>query len=199
MIKAIVLAATLMAWPTFRLGPTFAKTAQAKDKTETVRWHVNNYFAAMRKGDLIVIGSSLAEDYTVIGRDGKLETKPQRMEWLKGNVKYLATVKASEIKVRVYGNAAVVTGLVSIEGEGGEPASAERFTQMWVQRQANWRMVSGQITTVTHTNSASSTLEAVFPSCALVGSSVNWGQHNKSLDASGGSVFRNLIRPAMLD
>jgi hypothetical protein len=23
--------------------------------------------------------------------------------------------------------------------------------------------------------------------------------HNKSLDASGGSVFRNLIRPAMLD
>jgi hypothetical protein len=26
-----------------------------------------------------------------------------------------------------------------------------------------------------------------------------WAKHNKSLDASGGSVFRNLIRPAMLD
>jgi hypothetical protein len=25
------------------------------------------------------------------------------------------------------------------------------------------------------------------------------GRHNKSLDASGGSVFRNLIRPAVLD
>lgn len=49
----------------------------------------------MRRGDLVALGASLADEYTVIGRDGKFETKHQRMEWLRDNVKYLATHRAT--------------------------------------------------------------------------------------------------------
>lgn len=60
----------------------------------------------------------------------------------------------SDVKVRVYGNGAVVTGLVKIAGEGAEAETRERFIQMWVEHRGKWRMVAGQITSVARADSA---------------------------------------------
>ena len=155
MRKILAVAALLFASAPFTPSPISATPAHPKGKAEIVRRHVNAYFAAMRKGDLVALGASLADDYTLIGRDGKFETKAQRMEWLKGNVQNLTTVTPGEIRVRVYGNAAVVTGVVAIKGEGDEADIRERFMQMWVRRGGTWRMVAGQITTVALTKTAS--------------------------------------------
>jgi hypothetical protein len=42
-------------------------------------------------------------------------------------------------------------------------------------------------------------LSCLLPAVMLSSGIWNLQTYNKSLDASGGSVFRNLIRPAMLD
>jgi hypothetical protein len=42
-------------------------------------------------------------------------------------------------------------------------------------------------------------LSRILPAVMLRRGISNLLTYNKSLDASGGSVFRNLIRPAMLD
>ena len=154
MRKVILVLTLLIASARFTPSPMSAMPVQPQGEAETVTRHVEGYFAAMRQGDLAALVASLADDYTLIGRDGKFETKTQRMEWLKGHVKDLATVTPSEIKVRVYGNAAVVTGLVSIDGEGKEPEIRERFMQMWIKRGGKWQMVAGQITTVAPTRPA---------------------------------------------
>ena len=109
---------------------------------------VTEYFAAMGRGDLATVEQMLADDYMVVGVDGKFENRTERLRWLKANPGIVANVTPSEIQVRIYGATAVVSGLVSIPPDGKEPAVTERFTQVWVKGQGTWRVVSGQITKV---------------------------------------------------
>lgn len=102
----------------------------------------------MGSGNIAGIERALAADYIVIGGDGKLETRAERLAWLRDNAKNVADIRASQLLVRLYGNTGVVTGLVEIVLEAGAPPIRERFTQVWVMNGGVWRMVTGQITVV---------------------------------------------------
>ncbi len=91
----------------------------------------------------------MGEQLPVIGVSGRFLTKTQRLEWLQNNVKILATVEPSELKVRGYGDVVVVTGLLTIQGGAEEPTVYERFTHVWVKR-GRWQMVAGQTTAAAH-------------------------------------------------
>ena len=95
---------------------------QGSNVEQIVTQRVRGYFAAMGSGNLAVIEQSLAEDYLVIGGDGKLETRPERLAWLRGNAKNLFAVTPTEIRVRSYGFTAVATGLVVIPQDGNTPS-----------------------------------------------------------------------------
>ena len=122
--------------------------AQDTNTERVVTERVRAYFAAMGGGKVAVIEQSLAPDYLVIGGDGKVETRAERLAWLRGNAKNLLALTPREIRVRAYGATAVATGLVVIPQDAKTPPIEERFTQVWVQRQGVWQMVSGQITIV---------------------------------------------------
>ena len=102
----------------------------------------------MGSGNIAGIERTLAADYIVIGGDGKLETRAERVAWLRSNVKDLADITPSELLVRLYGNMGIVTGLVEIALDGSAPPIRERFTQVWVIESGAWKMVTGQITVV---------------------------------------------------
>ena len=89
----------------------------------------------MGQGDIATVELMLADDYLVVGVDGKFENRAERLRWLKANPGIVANVTPSGIHVRLYGATAVVSGLVSIPPEGSEQAVTERFTQVWVKRQ----------------------------------------------------------------
>jgi len=59
-------------------------------------------------------------------------------------------VELSDLKVRVYGNAAVATGLNTAKGtfKGQEINSSFRFTDTWVKRNGKWQAVASQGTKV---------------------------------------------------
>lgn len=122
--------------------------AQGTGVEVAVAKRVRSYFAAMGTGKVDVIEATLADDYLVIGGDGKMETRAERLTWLRDNTTSLAAVSPSELRVRVYGITAVATGLVTIPQDAGAAPIEERFTQVWVQRHGAWQMVSGQITIV---------------------------------------------------
>ena len=107
---------------------------------------VEAFFAAMRAGDVAKLSSYLAEDYLLIGVGGNTRNKETRLAWLKDNVSLLSTIRPSDLKVRHYGDAAVVTGLVTITDES--PTVYERFTHVWAWKGESWQMVSGQVTAV---------------------------------------------------
>jgi len=107
---------------------------------------VEAFFQAMRAGQLAIIDDYLAEDYFLIGVGGNTRDKAGRLAWLRSNVAQLSTIEPADIKVRSYGDLAVVTGLVVITDE--TPTVYERFTHVWAYRSGRWQMVSGQVTAV---------------------------------------------------
>jgi ketosteroid isomerase-like protein len=107
---------------------------------------VEAFFAAMRAGDVAKLSRYLAEDYFLIGVGGNTRNKETRLAWLKDNISLLSTIRPSDLKVRHYGDAAVVTGLVTITDES--PTVYERFTHVWARKGGSWQMVSGQVTAV---------------------------------------------------
>lgn len=123
-------------------------TAQPVTSESVITRQVQAYFTAMGKGDMATVERALAPDYLVIGGDGKLETRAERLAWLRQNTGSLVSITPTQLRVRTYGNSAVATGLVTIPADATGPAIEERFTQVWMQRDGVWRMVSGQITIV---------------------------------------------------
>lgn len=121
-------------------------TAEYSSSDHPVIADVDAFFGAMRSGNLAHLGNYLADDYFLIGVGGNTRNKQARLAWLKDNVSLLSTVRPSELKVRYYGDVAVVTGLVSITDES--PTVYERFTHVWAWKGTSWQMVSGQVTAV---------------------------------------------------
>ena len=120
--------------------------AESASPAGSVAAAVDAFFAAMRAGDLGTIRGFLADDYVLIGVGGNVRNKETRLAWLKDNVASLSTVRPGHLKIREYGEVAVVTGLVTITDE--TPAVYERFTHVWARSSGAWKMVSGQVTAV---------------------------------------------------
>jgi len=143
-VKTLLLALVLFASGTCTAEEPSA--AKYSNSAHPVTADVDAFFAAMRAGDLRKLSSYLADDYFLIGVGGNTRNKETRLAWLKDNVSLLSTIRPSDLKVRHYGSAAVVTGLVTITDES--PTVYERFTHVWALKGDSWQMVSGQVTAV---------------------------------------------------
>ena len=154
MRKFLVIAALLVTAAPLAAAQTPDKPAQpAGDKValagaeQAVTERVSAYLAAMRKGDAAAIAPFFADDYAATTETGGVQTKAQRLEWAKGDAARLSTLDYQDLKVRVYGETAVVTGLAASQGEGGTKVN-RRFTHVWVRQGGEWRMVAAQTTPV---------------------------------------------------
>ena len=154
MLKFLVIAALVVAAapsatqiPDKPAQPAGEKVALA-DAEQAVTERVSAFLAAMRKGDTAAIAPFYADDYTATTETGGVQTKAQRLEWAKGDAARLSTLDYQDLKVRVYGETAVVTGLAASRGAGGAQVN-RRFTHVWVRQGGEWRMVAAQTTPVT--------------------------------------------------
>lgn len=106
--------------------------------------------AAAVKGDTSVIDKYTAPDYTFISRTGELADKTQTLSRLKsGDIKLTAN-DVSDIKVRLYGNTAVVTGRADVKGTmaGKDYSGPVLFTRVYVKKNGAWQAVAFQQTPI---------------------------------------------------
>lgn len=129
------------------VAPSILRAQPAGGEAAVTR-EVQSYFSAMGRGDIAALERALAPEYAVIGGDGKVEGRAERLAWLRRNTGKLTMITPTEVKVRLYDRTAVATGLVTIPADASGPAIRERFTQVWVRRGSAWQMVAGQITIV---------------------------------------------------
>jgi ketosteroid isomerase-like protein len=130
----MVFAASMIAQP--------KKTAvndEAALKAIEEKWEV-----ASVKADVATLGAILADTFISTSADGHMQTKAEMLAALKsGEVKFEKS-DVDELKVQVYGNAAVLmgrwTGKVIEKGEASE--STERFTDTFVKQNGQWRCVA---------------------------------------------------------
>ena len=105
---------------------------------------------AALKGDTGFLEKYLTDDYLGVGSDGRLITKDQDVQMLKsGAIKYEA-IDERDVKVRVYGDTAIVIALASIKLiVDGKPIRGDhRATFVWVKQEGNWKEASFQATRI---------------------------------------------------
>jgi ketosteroid isomerase-like protein len=106
--------------------------------------------AAVVKADVATIEGLTSDDYTLINANGRLSDKATTMNDIKtGSIKLTAN-EVSDMKVRVYGDTAVVTGKSSAKGTigGRELKGPVMFTRVYVKLNGKWQSVAFQQTPI---------------------------------------------------
>lgn len=106
--------------------------------------------AAVVKGDVAMMEGLTSEDYILINANGRLSDKATTMRDIKTGVIKLTANEVSDMKVRVYGDTAVVTGKSSAKGTigGRELKGPVMFTRVYVKKSGKWQSVSFQQTPI---------------------------------------------------
>jgi ketosteroid isomerase-like protein len=86
----------------------------------------------------------LADDYLGVTANGTLETKADLLAMRRTGTVHISILNLSDLKVRVYGDTAVVTSRAELSGtNGGTDISGHyRYTRVYNLRSGQWRIVS---------------------------------------------------------
>jgi len=105
---------------------------------------------AIISGDATALERMTSEDYTFITLRGELRTKAEIVQGFKTGVFHYESRQISDLKVRVYGTSAVVTGRSIQKGsENGKDYSGDyRFTRVYVKQDGRWQTVALQTTLI---------------------------------------------------
>jgi len=105
---------------------------------------------AVVKGDVATLDKITADDYMFINRFGQVSDKQQTLDAIKNGGIKLSSNKLSDLKVRVYGNTAVVTGRSEAQGKisGRDASGPVLFTRVYVKKDGRWQSVAFQQTAV---------------------------------------------------
>jgi len=95
----------------------------------------------MVTNDADAIGRFMADDWTIVGADGKLGGKGRFLALVRSGASAHDVMTSEELDVRVYGDAAVVLsrGVSGGRWEGQPFRETERSSSVFVRRDGMWR------------------------------------------------------------
>ena len=97
--------------------------------------------AAQHKNDVAAFMALLSPDLTFIGTSGSLRDRADFIaSRAASSIPRATTYQYSELRVRVFGSVAVVTGREATTGAG--VAFQGRFTHVWAERSGVWLLVA---------------------------------------------------------
>jgi len=104
--------------------------------------------AAVVKGDVDALDKVTSDDYTLITAAGQVSDKAQMISNFKSGQSKITMDDITDMKVRVYGDAAVVTGKVTVKGMlgGKDVTGTQLFTRVYVKKGGRWMSVALQQT-----------------------------------------------------
>jgi ketosteroid isomerase-like protein len=124
------------------------KPAVASETEDQVVAAAREWDRAMVGNDAADIGAFMADEWTVIVNDGGVCDKAAFLELVRSGVLSHDVMASQELRVRVYGDTAVVTGRGVSGGlyQGQAFHAVERVSCVFVRREGRWRCV------LTHTS-----------------------------------------------
>ena len=105
---------------------------------------------AVLHGDVAALDRMTSDDYTFITLRGELRTKSDVLKGFASGSFHYESRQISDLKVRVHGDTAIVTGRSVQKGmENGKDYSGDyRFTRVYVRENGHWLTVALQTTLV---------------------------------------------------
>ena len=124
--------------------------SSSHESTEEIRALETARNEAIVRGDAATLERMTSDDYTFITLRGELRTKAEIVKGFSTGAFKYGSREISDLNIRVYGSAAVVTGRSSQKGtENGKDYSGDyRFTRVYVKQNGRWLTVALQATLV---------------------------------------------------
>jgi ketosteroid isomerase-like protein len=128
-----------------------ALPASASESKPEILQLEEKFVAAVVSNDAAAVDAIVADDWKLVTSDGSVVDRATIIGWLKAGRLHFDSYKTSkDIDVRTYGDTAVVIGIGhsvgSLDGENFE--ARERFTDVFVKTDGQWKCVSTQTTTL---------------------------------------------------
>jgi len=104
---------------------------------------------ALTRRDVATLDQLMADDYVLTTVSGEVVNKAKVLEQIK-STNATAKVQNTNTAVRVYGDTAVVTGLVLTSGRfnNQDVNTQSRYLKVYVKRRGRWQVVAAQATLV---------------------------------------------------
>ena len=147
LLLTLMLCAGLIATAAAQNPASFADAAKTADMVKELD---AKRFQVTTRNDLDTLASLLADDLVYVHSSTKEDGKTAYIDALRtGKTKYESS-EPTDVKVRVYGNTAIVNGTakLSVTTDGKTNSFSLRYTDVWVMRDNKWQMVSWQSTRV---------------------------------------------------
>ena len=100
--------------------------------------------AAQVHADRAALDRIYADDFIGIGPSGTARTKKDVLaDFTSGSLKF-QSITTDDVRIRVYGDAAVETGLSTMKGQDAGKVVPEenRFTRVWIKQGGRWLLVA---------------------------------------------------------
>ena len=135
----IVAVCLVMAHPAFALPHRDSHAIHKEIEALEQQWR-----EAVISNNVTAMDQLLADDYIGISANGTVETKAQALAQRKAGTVQIKTLDLNDLKVRVYGDTAVVTSQASLEGTNGQSdiSGNYRYTRVYNKRLGQWKIVS---------------------------------------------------------
>ena len=152
MRKPVTLAALILL-----LALSGTPTAQA-DHSSSAEWQIRHLHAQLIQGyihnDAGLLDRVLADEYTFIDESGRFLSKAHIVESFRSGDHHIFSYDISEEKVRIYGNAAVMTyRYVSKERYKGQDENGnDRITRVFAKQHGRWQIVAGHESRISSAN-----------------------------------------------
>ena len=147
LVQRFMIALSFLSFCTLMAGQSPSITSSAEKEIRALEEERNQ---AILHGDAAALERMTSDDYTFITLRGELRTKAEIVKGFRsGSFKYESRT-ISDLKVRVYGDTAVVTGRSSQQGKenGKDYSGYYRFTRVYVKQKGQWVTVALQTTPI---------------------------------------------------
>ena len=123
----------------------FAIRDQAQEKSDaaSIRALESKWADAYKQRQIATLSSLLAEDYIITVEDGSTYGKVGFISHSAGSLRVDIT-EMSDLKIRMHGNIAVVTGAYHERGESGGKTYDyhDRLTDVWIKTGGQWQLIA---------------------------------------------------------
>lgn len=143
---------TTLLLPSFAFGQTPDKKSVRASKPEQQVAALNRAWAeAITKGDAAALERLFSDDMIVTSGSGEVRNKAGEIKDAAGapdpDFVWTHPFITEDVRVRVYREAAVVTGLAKwgFKYKGREVEQERRYTHLYVKQQGQWRIVAQQV------------------------------------------------------
>ena len=111
----------------------------------------DDFARAVTNNDADAVDVFLSDDWIIVDPDGSIIDKARFLGVIKSGALFHEMMESADLRVRLYGNTAVVTGLTTSKGKfmGQDFTSCERATDIFVKQNDCWQCVFTQLTRFT--------------------------------------------------